>query len=751
MSTEHTLFLVANEADARWLAEIRRYLEPYAQHGIRTWTADDLLRGGRKREALQAALVETDLAVMLVSAAFLAEEFALGSPLHALINAGIGREKSPMKVLWVPVGASAFEVTDISEYPPLHDPRKPLDVLLDVEARQTVPKVCKRILHALAPAKYPAPREEVVFTPDEPLGSVAGASPEQNYLYTQLIAAVRQRKEMRDRGADTAVIDDRILYLRTETRRGLPLHPGHTLDTGRYGLIRTIGTGGFATVWLADDHVARTKVAIKVLHPQYARQADRRDWFFHGAYAMSRLRHEAIVAIVAPRKEELDHQYFVMAYIDGETLEAAVLAGRLQPARGISILLKIADALALAHAHGLLHRDIKPLNILVDREIRPYITDFDLVHAIDAAGIVKSGTTFYSAPELTDDPEHVDARADVYSLAMTAVFVLLGRNLTSEVIHDVTRVIDGLAIHREVREVLCRALVWRRADRIASMAEFRRALAEAWEHATRPPDPLPEPGPPPRAEPIVVAEPTPPTNVVPPPTPPTPALIVDPEPPLVVPSPLVVPPPTPTPPPPIPVPLVVPGPTPDASAERRALYVKLAALLGVLVVAGVTMHQALSSFATSEVASETQTAELTVKLDLPHERTSHTKADEEGEASETTTDPPPDLPKPDERRPDEGRTDDTVELQRKARKDSQAAVAEVGRSCGAADKSVIAGDKLEVTVRVDGAKARATIKPVNPHTMWPDVVRCITRKLAERRLMTFPGRPIEYKQTLKLK
>mgnify|MGYP006992456304 CR=1 FL=1 len=59
--------------------------------------------------------------------------------------------------------------------------------------------------------------------------------------------------------------------------------------------------------------------------------------------------------------------------------------------------------------------------------------------------------------------------------------------------------------------------------------------------------------------------------------------------------------------------------------------------------------------------------------------------------------------------------------------------------------------RRDTEFRVDGAKARATIKPVNPHTMWPDVVRCITRKLAERRLMTFPGRPIEYKQTLKLK
>lgn len=743
MSTEFTVFLAANEADHRWLGEIRQFIKPYADRGIRAWSVDDLLKTGRQKDALQAELARTDLAVLLVSADFLAEEFALGSPLPALISAASSREIQPMKILWVPVGASAFEVTDISEYAPLHDPRKPLDVLLNVEARQAVPVICKRILHALAPAKYAAPKENVVFIPDEPLGSIAGASPEQNYLYTQLITAVRQRKEMRDLGAETAELDRRIQYLRTETRRGLPLHPGHTLDTGRYGLVRTIGTGGFATVWLADDHVTREKVAIKVLHPQYARQSDRRDWFFHGAYAMSRLRHEAIVAIVAPRKEELDHQYFVMAYVDGETLEAAVLAGRLQPAQGIAILLKVADALTLAHAHGLLHRDIKPLNILVDRELRPYLTDFDLVHAVDAAGIVKSGTTFYSAPELTDDAEHVDARVDVYSLAMTAVFVLRGRNLTSQVLHDISRVIDALAVHATVRDVLRLALAWRRDERIASMAEFRRALAEAWERATRAPDPIPAPAPnptppPPTPVPIVVPEPTPAPILVP-----APSLA----PPLPPPVPSVVLEPTPPPIPPTPVPIVVPEPTPVPRSDRRGLFVKLAALVGVLVIAGLAMHQALSLFAATD-AEDTSTTGPPAKLDLPDERSSQTKTEEAASSSGTTSMSPPDLPL--DLPPDTTKLDRAAEL-RKARKDSQAAVTEVGRTCGTADKSVIAGDTLEVTVRVDGVKGRASIKPVKSRTMWPDVVRCITQRLEGRRLLTFSGKLPEYKLNLKLK
>lgn len=742
MSTEFTVFLAANEADDRWLAELRTFLKPLADHGIRAWSVGDLLKGGRQKDALQAALARTDLAVLLVSADFLAEEFALGSPLHALISANFSREIHRMNVLWVPVGPSAYEVTDISEYSPLHDPRRPLNMLRDAEAKRAVPEICKRILHALAPQQYAPATEEVAFTPEEnPLGSVAGASEEQNYLYTQLIAAVRQRNTLRSRGADTAVIDARIQYLRTETRRGLPLHPGHTLNSGRYGLVRTIGTGGFATVWLADDRIAHTKVAIKVLHPQYARQADRRDWFFHGAHAMSRLRHEAIVAIVDARKEELDHQYFVMAYVDGETLEAAVLAGRLQPAQGIAILLKVADALTLAHAHGLLHRDIKPLNILVDRELRPYLTDFDLVHAVDAAGIVKSGTTFYSAPELTDDAEHVDARVDVYSLAMTAVFVLRGRNLTSQVLHDISQVIDALAVHATVRDVLRRALAWRRDERIASMAEFRRALAEAWAHATRAPDPIPAPAPnppPPPPVPIVVPEPTPAPILVP-----APSLA----PPLPVPVPSVVLEPTPPPIPPTPVPIVVPEPTPVPRSDRRGLFVKLAALVGVLVIAGLAMHQALSLFAATD-AEDTSTTGPPAKLDLPDERSSQTKTEEAASSSGTTSVSPPDLPL--DLPPDTTKLDRAAEL-RKARKDSQAAVTEVGRTCGTADKSVIAGDTLEVTVRVDGVKGRASIKPVKSRTMWPDVVRCITQRLEGRRLPTFSGKLPEYKLNLKLK
>ena len=171
-----------------------------------------------------------------------------------------------------------------------------------------------------------------------------------------------------------------------------------------------------------------------------------------------------------------------MEYIDGVTLHEAVVGG-MTPEQAIPHLLKIGDALAHAHARGIIHRDVKPLNILIDILQRPYLTDFDLARVRDTSGGTNGafGTIIYSAPELADEAQSADARADVYSLGMTAVFVLGGKTPSREVTRDEAKVIDALPYNSALRSVLKSAIAWRPEDRFANMNAFCRALASAWD------------------------------------------------------------------------------------------------------------------------------------------------------------------------------------------------------------------------------------------------------------------------------
>ena len=199
---------------------------------------------------------------------------------------------------------------------------------------------------------------------------------------------------------------------------------------GRYSIERELGRGGMGIVLLARDVALDRPVAIKLLPPALAATAEARDRFIKEARTAAGLSHPNIVPIhlVEARGELV---YFVMGYVDGETLRERVeRSGPLTPRLAMKLLQEVAWALGYAHQRGVIHRDVKPDNIMVERATdRALVTDFGIAlgtRDTNSADGQVIGTARYMSPEQACG-EPVDARSDLYSLGATFFFALTGR------------------------------------------------------------------------------------------------------------------------------------------------------------------------------------------------------------------------------------------------------------------------------------------------------------------------------------
>lgn len=301
----------------------------------------------------------------------------------------------------------------------------------------------------------------------------------------RLEAAYQRREQLVIDGKDTGAIDAEILELRRRKRHGPTLHPDEHLGQGRFRLLEVIGQGGFAVVWKAYDNKERRLVAVKVLHGELARVESRRERLFRGARRMAELQHPNVVRVLVPEGEELGFYYYVMELATGGDLHRAVVDGAIDPDQGLAVIESIADALAAAHEKGLVHRDVKPENILLRGDGVPVLSDFDLVQARDTTGGTRTtamGSVIYAAPEQSEDASRVDHRADIYSLGMTAVFCIYGKRLPMTALRNHDAFLDGLVCTPELREVLQRAVAIDREQRFESITGFRQAFASARSH-----------------------------------------------------------------------------------------------------------------------------------------------------------------------------------------------------------------------------------------------------------------------------
>jgi serine/threonine protein kinase len=193
---------------------------------------------------------------------------------------------------------------------------------------------------------------------------------------------------------------------------------GRILD-GRYRLGSLLGVGGMARVYLASDRVLERQVAVKVLSPPYAQDPVFVERFRREARSAARLSHPNIVAVFDSGSDAGEH-YLVMEYVAGQSL-AELLAdqGRLAPRRAAELGVEVCAALAAAHAQGLVHRDVKPANVLVGAEGRVKVADFGIVKAAATVTLTGTGTVLGTAAYLSPEQAQggpVDARSDLYSL-----------------------------------------------------------------------------------------------------------------------------------------------------------------------------------------------------------------------------------------------------------------------------------------------------------------------------------------------
>ena len=199
---------------------------------------------------------------------------------------------------------------------------------------------------------------------------------------------------------------------------------------GRYSLQRELGRGGMGVVYLAREVRLDRLVAIKVLPPELAAQTSLRDRFMREASTAARLSHPYVVPIHAV-DEIGGFVFIVMAYVDGETLAQRVTQrGPLPPDEVTRLLREVAWALAYAHAQGVIHRDVKPANILLERGTqRALIADFGIARLTHTSGETAvgqvMGTPEFMSPEQAS-AEPLDGRSDLYSLGVVGFFALTG-------------------------------------------------------------------------------------------------------------------------------------------------------------------------------------------------------------------------------------------------------------------------------------------------------------------------------------
>ncbi|TML19291.1 MAG: serine/threonine protein kinase [Actinobacteria bacterium] len=261
------------------------------------------------------------------------------------------------------------------------------------------------------------------------------------------------------------------------------------LLAGRYRMVRSLGHGAMAEVWEADDELLHRKVAIKILHP-HLRQASMIERFRAEGLATARLRHPAIVTVFDTIAEPgLDA--IVMELVDGRTLRFVLdQRGTLPIHRAVHIAATVADALHAAHSTGVIHRDVKPANIILGKDGTIKITDFGIAKSAFAIDLTATGTYVgtarYIAPEQVRG-EPATARSDVYGLATVLFETLVGR---SPFVADHDDVLAIARLHRDAPTVrasrpdvspaldaiIARALARDPRERYATAASFADAL-----------------------------------------------------------------------------------------------------------------------------------------------------------------------------------------------------------------------------------------------------------------------------------
>src|ERR1700740_1197012 len=203
-----------------------------------------------------------------------------------------------------------------------------------------------------------------------------------------------------------------------------------TIIDGRYRVISRVGSGGMADVYLAEDELLGRQVAVKLLHHHFAEDQEFVERFRREASSAAALSHQNIVAIF-DRGEWHGTYYIAMEYVHGRSLKTIVREqGALEPALAIDIVTQILQAARFAHRHGVIHRDLKPHNVLLDEDGRVRVTDFGIARA-GASDMTLTGSIMGTAQYLS--PEQAQGYPVTVASDLSSVGVMLYELLTGSV------------------------------------------------------------------------------------------------------------------------------------------------------------------------------------------------------------------------------------------------------------------------------------------------------------------------------
>jgi eukaryotic-like serine/threonine-protein kinase len=258
----------------------------------------------------------------------------------------------------------------------------------------------------------------------------------------------------------------------------------------RYELEELVGSGGMSSVYRAHDRLLDRKVALKVLHQQYTDDVEQVGRFRHEARAVATLSHPNIVTVI-DRGEHDGRQFIVLEYVDGENLKQLIQRGQVPVATALGLAIQISQGLAFAHQRGLVHRDVKPQNVLLNGDGRAKVTDFGIARSLDVQhGMTQTGTVLgtsdYIAPEQAQG-QRVDEHTDVYSLGVVLYELLTGEvpfpgeNFVAVAMRHINEPPPAIRDRRadvspRLDAAVQTAMAKEARDRFRTMSDFRREL-----------------------------------------------------------------------------------------------------------------------------------------------------------------------------------------------------------------------------------------------------------------------------------
>lgn len=512
------VFLSYHDEDKKYRAAILKQLaHPIRMGKIAVWDKTDIMPGKNKSAAVKDAIDAAQIALVLVSPDWHADGRMECERISLLRAAFIDKRIIPLLLFVREDIASTMNyelVSDqdeiisikLTDYQAINEYGSPLNSLNSSQQDSLIAKaasVIMRSAHEIEILTEQGQRtveqnlSQYLMVHFKELSTLRGTpvnimnSPDYEDQNIRRIAErlcelrARRTKLIQDRADIIAMeaVRDAINAAKLELRQGRLRAGDFLLDN--YRLIRTIGFGGFGCVWLAYDMSRKTNVAIKILHNDLISSKEHRYRFRSGAATMKNLCHPNIVSIVATCDESKGDNgaiFYVMEYAQDGDFFRKICEKSLSEEQILDIIISIGSALSYAHELGIIHRDVKPHNILIGTNGIPLLTDFDLVRT-DARGLTTTnamvGAPLYTDPESLVDDIDMNPKIDVYSLAVTTIEALSQSSLSGQSIFDRFEYsINQLTASSRIKNILKKA-VSKQETRFPTMADFCKALRDA--------------------------------------------------------------------------------------------------------------------------------------------------------------------------------------------------------------------------------------------------------------------------------